>query len=290
MGYLRLDRRFNDFNERDRQFNESGDLLQLLTRWQRRYARGTLGLDLVVNALGRDRLFAEDGRYPQETYDQDKKSWLAGISWAGRPFNLKFSWLQEREQRRPAVMDAGKDLKDIDGQGFFPFEKWGTFNATTLALDAEKTYTLALLGKKTVIGPYLNLSAVFHSADEKTGSHDEIFFAGQPYLAVLWQGGRDYRNQRRSAAAGALLRMELSERLAFNARLSWQYQGLSFQDGRNDLAFAQPAGEGGFTLRAGKNTRVSLSYGNLPYEMRAGVADFLEDRRPGADIYLLERQ
>jgi hypothetical protein len=285
LGYFNLDRRFNDFNRRDSQFGESGDLLQLLTRWQRRYAKGTLDLDLVVNAIGRGRLFAEDGRYPQETYDQDKRSWLAGISWAGRPFNLKFSWLQEWEQRRPVVMDAGKDLKDIDGQGFFPFEKWGKFSAATLALDADKAYPLTLLGKKIVIEPYLNISTVFHSADEKTGAADGIFFAGQPYLAVLWRGGRDYRNQRRSAAAGALLRMELSARLAFNARLSWQYQGLSFQAGRNDLSFLQPGGEGGFTLRAGINTRVTLSYGNLPYEMRAGVADFLEDQRPGADIY-----
>ena len=157
LSYFNLDRRFNDFNRRDSQFSESGDLLQFLTRWQRQYAKGTLDLNLVVNALGRDRLFAEEGRYPQETYDQDKKSWLVGISWAGRPFNLKFSWLQEWEQRRPAVMDAGKDLKDIDGQGFFPFEKWGEFRATTLALDADKRYLLTWLGKNTEIEPFLDL-------------------------------------------------------------------------------------------------------------------------------------
>ena len=161
LGYLRLDRRFNDFNRGDVQFGESGDLLQFLSRWQRQYARGTLDLDLVINSLGRDRLFAEEGRYPQETYEQDKKSWLAGISWAGRPVNLKFSWLQEWEQRRPMVMDAGKNLKDVDGQGFFPFEKWGEFRATTLALRADKKIAATWLGKKTEIEPYLDLSAVF---------------------------------------------------------------------------------------------------------------------------------
>ncbi len=57
-----------------------------------------------------------------------------GFPGPAAPCNLKFSWLQEWEQRRPMVMDAGKDLKDIDGQGFFPFEKWGEFRATTLAL------------------------------------------------------------------------------------------------------------------------------------------------------------
>ena len=283
--YTNLDRRFNDFNERDRQFTEDGDLLQLLSRWQRRYAAGALSLDLVVNAGRRGRLFAEDGRYPQETYAQDQRSWLAGVSWEGRPCNLKFSWIQEWQDRRPAVTDAGKDLKDIDGQGFFPFEKWGRFRAATLALAADKRFAFSWLGRNGWLEPYLDLSAVFVSAAEKTGSNNGIFFAGHPYLAVVWQGGRDYRNQRRSAAAGALLRMELSDRLAFNARLSWQYQGLSFQAGRNDLGFLQAAGEGGFTLRAGKNTRVSLAYGNLPYDLRAGAADFLEDQRPGADIY-----
>jgi len=285
LSYFNLDRRFNDFNRRDSQFSESGDLLQFLTRWQRQYAKGTLDLNLVVNALGRDRLFAEEGRYPQETYDQDKKSWLVGISWAGRPFNLKFSWLQEWEQRRPAVMDAGKDLKDIDGQGFFPFEKWGEFRATTLALDADKRYLLTWLGKNTEIEPFLDLSAVFHSAGEQTGLSNAIYFFGQPYLAVLWQGDSVYRNQRRYGTAGALFKMELSARISFNARMFLQYQGLSFQASRNDCDFLQAGVDAGFTLRAGKKTRISLSYGNLPYEMRASAADFLEDQRPGAEIY-----
>jgi hypothetical protein len=285
VGYFNLDRRFNDFNQRDRQFGEDGDLLQLLSRWQRRYAAGTLGLDLVVNAGGRDRLLAEDGRYPQETYKLDKRSWLAGASWTGRPFNLKFSWLQEWQQRRPVIPDAGKDLMDIDGQGFFPFEKWGRFRAATLALAADRKFDLSRPGKKAEIEPYLDLSAVFVSAAEKTGASNEIFFSRQPYLVALWQGGGDYRNRRRRAAAGALFKMEWNEHIAFNARLFWQYQGLSFQAGSNDRGFLQAGGEAGFTLKAGKKTRVSLAYGNLPYEMRAGVADFLEDRRPGTDIY-----
>ncbi len=209
IGYFSLNRRFNDFNRRDSQFEEDGDLLQLLARWQRQFARGTLALDLVVNAGGRDRLFAENGRYPQETYRQDKRSWLAAADWAGRPCHLKFSWLQEWQERRPAVEDAGKDLKDIDGQGFFPFEKWGRFSATTLALAADKTFALTWLGEKTVIEPYLDLSAVFLSAAEKTGALNEIYFAGKPYLALQWQGGGDYRNQRRTAAAGTRFEMEL---------------------------------------------------------------------------------
>ena len=285
LGYFNLNRRFNDFNRRNSQFEEDGDLLQLLARWQRQYARGTLALDLVVNAGGRDRLFAEFARYPQETYRQDKRSWLAAADWSGRPCHLKFSWLQEWQERQPAVEDAGKDLMDIDGQGFFPFEKWGRFSATTLALAADKAFTLTWLGRKTVVEPYLDLGAVFLSAAEKTGALNEIYFGGRPYLALQWQGGGDYRNQRRTATAGTRFEMEWSRSLSFAARAFWQYQGLDFRTASNDRGFLQPGGEAGLTLLAGKWTRVSLSYGNLPYDMGAGVSDFLEDQRPAYDLY-----
>ena len=69
LGYFNQERLFNDFNVRDAQFSEKGSLLQLLSRWQRAYARGVLDLSLALNGTRRDRLFAEEGRYPQETYD-----------------------------------------------------------------------------------------------------------------------------------------------------------------------------------------------------------------------------
>jgi hypothetical protein len=285
LSYVNLDRYFNDFNQRDRQFEDKGDLLQLLSRWQRQLPTGMLALDFVLNAKSRDHLFAEDGRYPQETYGQDSRSWLAGISWTGQTFNLKLSWLQEWQNRRPVTIDAGKDLMDIDGQGFFPFEKWGEFQATTLALDLDQKYSFSLLGKKTVIEPYLNSSAIFHSAAEKNGSNSAIFFNDQPYLVYLWQGDSEYSNQRRYATAGTLFKMKLSQCIIFNARLFLQYQGLDFRTADNDLAFLQPGGEAGFAVQLGTETNVSLSYGILPYEMRAGVADFLEDQRTGASIY-----
>ncbi len=286
-GYLSMERRFNDFNERDRQFEEDGELFQLLSRWQRQWARSTLDLDLVVNAGRRSNLFAEDGRYPQETCAQDSRSWLAAAAWSGGPGSLKLSWLHERQQRRPAVQDAGKDLQDIDGQVFFPFDKWGAFRADTLALDAEREFAFSWLKKKVSLKPFLELSAVFRSASERTGERNEIYFAGEPYLVYLWPGtgAVDYRNQRRHAAAGALWRMDLSERVAWHARFFLQYQGLGFPGGSNNLDFLQPAGEAGVSVQAGRRTKASLSYGILPYEMRTGVSDFLEVERPGASVY-----
>jgi len=284
-GYSSMERRFNDFNRRDSQFEESSDLLQFLGRWQRRFAAGTLGLDLVVNSGSRGNLFAEDGRYPQETYEQDKSSWLAGASWSGRTLNLKCTWLHERQVLQPAFLDAGKDLLDIDGQGFLPFEKWGKFRADTLALAVDKKFSLSWLGKTTRIEPYLDLSTVFLAASENSGSVNAIYFSGQPYLAYMWGGAGEYSSQRRTATVGTRLAMEWSRSLFFDARVFWQYQGLDFQTGRNDLGFLQAGAEAGLSLRAGKNTRFSLSYGNLPYDMRAGVSDFLEDQRPAATIY-----
>jgi hypothetical protein len=285
LSYFNLERRFNDFNIRDAQFTENGSLLQFLTRWQRLYPRGTLDFSLAANGNRRGRLFAEEGRYPQETYVLDKKSWFAGLSWQGRPFNLRFSWQLEWEKRTPGTLDAGKDLQDIDGQGFFPFEKWGEFRANTLALALDQNYSFSLLGKKIAVEPYLNLTAVFLDAAEQTGSSNALYFAGQPYQVIEWQAGGEYRNQRFLGASGALLAMNVLDKITLNARLFFQYQGLVFQTARNNCHFFQPGGELGITWRAGQKNSISLSYGILPYELRGNVSDFLEDQRPGAVIY-----
>jgi hypothetical protein len=283
-GYSLMQRRFNDFNRRDSQFEESSDLLQFLGRWQRRLAAGTLSLDLVINSGSRGNLFAESGRYPQETYEQDKSSWLAGASWSGRALNLKLSWVHERQELRPAVSDSGKDLRDIDGQGFFPFEKQGKFRADTLALAADGKFALPWLGRGAEIEPFLDLSMVIHSARELTGAHNEIFFSGQPYLVYSWQGAGEYRNQRHYAAAGTLLRMELGRGFGLRGRLLLQHQRLHYPGGGNDVSFMQPGGEAGLFVKVGSKTNASLSFGILPYEMGAGAADFLERRRPGAEV------
>jgi hypothetical protein len=285
LSYFNLDRRFNDFNVRDTQFGENGSLLQFLSRWQRKYVHGALDFSLAANGNRRDRLFAEEGRYPQETYVLNKNSWFAGLSWQGRPFNLKLSWQLEWERRTPNTLDAGKDLQDIDGQGFFPFEKWGEFQATTLALAIEQKYSFPLLGKKIAVEPYLNLTAVFLSAAEQTGTNNTIYFAGQPYQVIEWQGGGEYRNQRFLGAGGALLAMEVVDKVTLNARLFFQYQGLGFQTARNNCHFFQPGGDLGITWSAGRKSSISLSYGILPIELRANVGDFLEDQRPDATIY-----
>jgi len=285
LSYFNLDRRFNDFNVRDTQFTENGNLLQFLSRWHRMYAQGMLDFSLAANGSRRDRLFAEEGRYPQETYDLDKKTWFAGLSWQGRPFNLKFSWQLEWERRTPGTLDAGKDLQDIDGQGFYPFEKWGEFGANTLALALDQKYFFSLLGKKIEVEPYLNLTAVFLAVTEQTGLSNALYFAGQPYQVIQWQGGSEYRNQRFLGASGALLAMNVVDKITLNARLFFQYQGLGFQTARNNCYFLQPGGDLGITWSAGKKSRISLSYGILPYELRANVSNFLEDQRPGAAIY-----
>ncbi|MEI6614631.1 MAG: hypothetical protein WCL37_07020 [Chrysiogenales bacterium] len=260
LSYFNLERRFNDFNVRDTQFTENGTLLQFLSRWQRTYARGTLDFSLAANGNRRDRLFAEDGRYPQETYALDKKTWFAGLSWQGRPFTLKFSWQLEWERRTPGTSDAGKDLRDIDGQGFYPFEKWGEFQANTLALAIDQKFSFALLGKKIAVEPYLDLTAVFLTAAEKSGSANPLYFSGQPYQVIQWQGGSAYRNQRFLGIGGAMLAMNMLEKVTLNARLFFQYQGLGFQTKRNNCYFFQPGGEFGITWSAGKKTSISLAY------------------------------
>jgi hypothetical protein len=285
LSYFNLDRRFNDFNVRNTQFAENGTLLQFLSRWHREYTRGTLDFSLAANGTRRDRLFAEEGRYPQETYVLDKKTVFAGIAWQGRPFNLKLSWQLEWENRTPFVLDAGKDLLDIDGQGFFPFEKWGKFMANSVALTIDQKYAFSLLGKKIEVRPYLDLTAVFLAAAEQSGSNNALYFDGQPYQVIEWRGGVAYRNQKLLGSGGALLAVSVFEKVKLNARLFFQYQGFGFETARNNCQFFQPGGELGITWAIGKKTILALSYGILPYELRANFSDFLEDQRPGATIF-----
>jgi hypothetical protein len=284
-GYFSIDRRFNDFNVRDAQFGEDGSMLQVLSRWQRRYAAGTLALALAVNDVQRGRLFAEDGRYPQETHDSVRDTVFAGLSWRGRPFDLRLSWQMEWEQRSPNDIDAGKDLRDIDGQAFFPFEKWGRFQAHTLALDIERNVPLSLLGRPIELRPYLDFKTVLANAEERHGAANAVFFAGEPYQAIEWNGGGAYSHSRLLGSAGALLAVPLLPKVSFAARLFLQYQGLFFESAGQGGHFLEPGVDLGITFAPGKRTALSLSYGNLPYELRADASDFLEDQRPGATLY-----
>ena len=286
-GYANTQRRFNDFNRRDTQFEEGNDLLGLLGRWQGRFSGGSLDLDLAVNSGRRGNLFAEDGRYPQETCEQDKSSWLAGAAWSGRALHARLSWPHERQELQPLVLAAVKDLKDIDGQAFFPFTKWGEFSADTLALAVDRRLGFAWRGGKAELQPFLDLSLILHTAAERSNGPNGVFFAGEPYLVFLPPAlaiVHAYRNQRVAAATGTLLRMDLGRGFDLRARFFLQYQRLGFQGAIAGLDFLQPGAEAGIGLRAGSRTRLSLSFGVLPYELGAGAGDFLETRRPGAEI------
>jgi hypothetical protein len=284
-GVAAAERRWNDFNVRDAQFTEDGRRLSLLGRWQRRFAAGALDVDLVLNRGERGNLFAETGRLPQETYAQDALSWLAGASWSGRALQGAFTWLHERQELEPFAVDAAKDLKDVDGQAFFPFERQGEFRADTLRLSVEHELRFALLGRAARLRPFLDLAATFTRAEETSGAHNAILFAGRPYLVFLWPGATAaYRHERRAAASGALLRADLGGKFDLQAKLFVQHQGLGFPGGGKGLSFLQAGGEAALGFQAGRRTRVSLAYGDLPYELGAGASDFLETRRPGAEV------
>ncbi len=282
-GYAAMERRFNDFNRRDAQFSEDSGQWSLLGRWRRKFAAGELDADLVLNAGSRDHMLAEYGRYPQETRRQERMSWLAGATWSGRSFRARFSWIHERQELLPAMADAAKDLRDVDGQALLPFDRLGTFAADTLALALERRLEFSWLGRRGEAEPFLELAAVLRSGRETPDGHNAVHFAGEPALVFLWDEAAAYRNQRRSAKAGTLLRAPLGGRFDLRARLFLQAQGLGFQGG-NDCAFLQPGGEVGIGFQAGPRTRLGLSYGALPYELGSQASDFLEERRPGAAV------
>ena len=62
----------------------------------------------------------------------------------------------------------------------------------------------------------------------------------------------------------------------------------AFRGEGNNVSFLQPGGEAGLRFRVGHRSSAMLSYGVLPYEMGAGVSDFLEERAPRRLDLLLE--
>ena len=219
---------------------------------------------------------------------------MPGLPGHGRPFNLKFSWLQEWAGLRPAVLDAGKDLQDIDGQGFFPFEKWGEFRADYPGPGRGSKGCFFLAGEKiadrALPGP---VAPCFTRAAEQTGSKQRHLFR-RPAVSgrIRGSGAANTATSGAWARPGPCCKWIECERSPFNARMFLQYQGLELPDGAQQLSVScRPEAKPASPCGSGKKTGLSLSYGNLPYEMRSRVADFLEDQRPGADnLFLVRRQ
>jgi hypothetical protein len=286
--YLDADRRFNDFNARDSQFDETGDLLLMMGRYARKWSASALTLSAVYNRTRRDRLFAELGRYPQETFQKQKETMFAGISYERPRLNLDASVLFERENRTPNAMNFSKNRFDNDGEGLWPFERWGRFSSAVFGLSADRTAPLRLFGGNGEIRAFARWNATLLDGNERSFEFNPVLVDRRPYLVVLWEPGSLYRNGSISLTNGLLLKAPVSSWLTLVAKALLQYQSLTFRESRESVSFLSPGYDLGFTLFEGRNPQILFSYERIPYSLRSDVRFFLEKNRPSGMVYRWE--
>lgn len=282
--YYNADRQFNDFNARDTVFREPASAALFFSKYSVELNESTLDYTLAYNRLKRGGLFAELGRLPQETYEQKKTAWFLGTRFTGSRLRAHGSLLMEREDLSPQRENFSKDLMDNDGEGFFPFERWGSFSSLTLSLGVEKD-TRCLLWDRTNHRIVANVTCGILSGREETFEHNAILFDGTPDRVILWGDGESYRNSNLRGDLGVLSRTLLADWLTLFTDLELRYQGLRFGAEENNVGFFRPSYDIGLFFLKGRNPEIMLSYGRMPYSLGPEESFFLETQRASGSIH-----
>ena len=276
-------RQFNDFNVFNETYREKGQALLLAANYEKKLKDGSLVLTGVVNDLSRDHFLAELGRYPQETQQKDRQSFFTGIRLNKKNLTVGLSYLLEKENLAPSVMNFLKDLKDNDGEGLFPFEKWGSFSAHVFRLSADLRVLSAERDKKTGIDFFSEFKSAFLIGSENAFEASPLSFGGVSEYVILWNKGQPYRNVNLDFKIGALLSHKLSRQITVMAKVLLQNSAVRFQGGNNNLSLLAPGFDLGLLLF--RNPEILVSYEQMPYELRENVNFFLEKRRPWGILY-----
>ena len=276
--YFDIERQFNDFGVFDETFAEEGKLFLLKSKWLKEFSDGMLDITAAYNSVLRNKAFAELGRLPQETMDKNKASYFAGIFFKKRGLNARFSITHERDDVDPVSINFRKDLKDNDGEGFYPFERWGTFFGTAFRMSVDKSYILEQF-ENTEIELFADLKHATISGREKAFDSNPMSFDQIPYLVILWDKGQDFRNYNAYAKVGSVVQTPFAKNFDLYAKLLFQYSSLRFVDKENNLASLAFGFDLGIKF-SNDNLKVLLAYEQMPYEIREDVNFFLEKQRP----------
>jgi hypothetical protein len=276
--YFDIERQFNDFSAFDTTFSENGNLFLVKTDYQIEIRDGSFGVTAAYNSHSRDAVSAELGRLPQETLEREKQAFFSGLHFKKNRFNLRFSFCQENEDSTPSQLNFLKDLKDNDGEGFYPFTTWGSLSGSVFRLRLDNGFVF-----KQFVGTELKLFADFkHTTirgDERAHEYNPISFDRSPYLVLIWQKGLEYRNKNIHSNAGALFQTSLAENFDLYTKFVIQYSALRFTQTENNLSSLDFGYDIGLLFEK-NDTRLILAYERMPYEIREDVNFFLERQRP----------
>jgi len=288
-GILRLsltamerERDFNDFNQRDQMYCESGKAVMGLAHYRGESTSGTLDIYAGANQAKRSALDAELGRLPQETADLDRTSLMAGVEWKGRKgLNLRADLLAESETRLPGP-GFTKEMMDNDGDGMWPESLRGDLSAVTMALEGR----LPLLRSRDAeLSVTAGIRQYWNSGEETAPAVTGMVFDGQPWLGFDWQSGIKYNHRIWNLHAGLNARAVLSDRLEFRGEASVVQSGLAGISDERDFSWAALRWDSGLIWRPGKRTRLALALGASPVLTTPDVGRFLEMRRPLGMVY-----
>ncbi len=280
--YYNIKRRFNDFNKYNSTYDERGEIFSFLTDYKRKNNTGSLELIAGLNKRFRDHDFSEFSRLPQETYKKDAFSVFFGTKIEYNGYKIISSFLLEKEKISPNTFDFSKELTDIDGEGFFPFEKFGKFSAATFSLDIGKRIKF----KNFVINPFFNIRTSVISGKEKSFSENRINFQNVNYLVLLWYNPFDkYKNLNNNISTGISLDYKPDDTVNIGANLYLKYGYLSFNDKIKNIGILQTGWDIKISLFPGSKNKMFFSFGETPYDLRENLNFFLESQRPFGKYY-----
>lgn len=275
-------RQFNDWNAIDQTYRERGKALLLTTSLELPLAEGSVLLTGAANALDRNHFLSELGRYPQETQPLQRRSYFAALRWKQKSWSLDLSYLREKEDLDPSEPDYLKDLKDNDGEGMFPFEKFGSFSADTFRWNLNAVLVSSQDGRASGFELFSEAKLAVLNGNERSADFNPLSFNKIPERVILWSPGQAYRNTNLEFKAGALLNLKLGSQVSFYAKVLVQHAQARFQDESKSLSFTVPGFDVGLVLL--RNPEFIIAYEQMPYELRENVNTFLETRRPWGTI------
>lgn len=276
VGAFQMERVFNDFNRKDTVFPEDARQVDFLARFDTGLGNWALSGVSGVKFNSRDRLFAELGRLPQETFEREDFSGFAGVELKKDDLLFRLSYLREDQEITPNVLNFEKDLIDVDGEGLYPFEKWGDFSSNTFVLDGEyrKNY------RNVNLTYFANLRNSTLFGDEGLHDRHPILVDGKPYLVLSWDETRPYTNHNLTMRAGAIAEWPLTSRLTIFSKAYISHTRLIFQDSSNNTNLFAPGLDFGIEFRRTEKDTLSLHLGYLPLDVNEEANFFLENRRP----------
>lgn len=288
--YFDMQRQFDDFNTYDATFEEDGKLFLANTRFRKNLKNGYYDIFGIFNYLDRSHLQAETGNYPQETLGKERYALLTGFTLEKKKLALKLSFLLEKEDLAPVEKNFAKDLIDNDGDGIYPFgdtdeSKMGEFSSTTVNFNLKYQVTHPQSQRPVSIDTFADVRYSTLKGDETIHDYNAISFDRRPYLVVLWNKGKAYRNANMNARIGMNIDADISREVSLLAKLYLNYDGLYFDNTANNLTFFTPAFDVGLLLFKTRRTRLLFSYGILPYDTRENINFFLESERPYGTLH-----